>query len=239
MKLAGKKVVVLGGSSGMGLGIASASADEGADVIIASRSAQKLAQAQAQLQRDIQALTVDLGDEASVQACITRIGALDHLVITGGRTTFGAFLDLDTATAREDFDITFWGKYHAAKCGAPHIRPGGSIIFISGVYSHRPSPDAVVAAASLSAIESLGRALALALSPIRVNTIAPGLIDTPLIRQSLPPEEQEGFFAAVAKQLPSQCVGEPADIAQAALFLMTTPFITGSTLIVDGGGSLT
>ena len=239
MQLAGKKVVVIGGSSGIGFGIARGSAEAGADLVIASRSAQKLAQAQAQLQENVQVLQVDLVDEGSVQSLIRQVGAIDHLVITGGRPTEVAFLELATSRAREDFEVNFWGKYYAARYAAPLIRPGGSIIFISGAYARKPNAQAVVTVASFSAIEGLSRALALALSPIRVNTIAPGIIDTPLVMPDLPPAEREGVFASIAQRLPSKSVGQPADIAQAALFLMTTPFMTGSTIRVDGGYTIT
>ena len=239
MKLAGKKVVVIGGSSGIGLGIALGSAEAGAEIIIDSRSIEKLERAQTQFHGNTQALLVDLADEFSVQSLISQVGAMDHLVLTGAPPKHGAFLELAISTAREDFEVNFWGKYYAARYSAPHIRPGGSIIFISGAYTRKPNPDAVVSVASLSAIEALGRALALALSPIRVNTIAPGLIDTPMVMPDLPPAQRAETLASIAQQFPSKSFGQPADVAQAALFLMTTSFMTGTTIRVDGGYTIT
>jgi len=235
MILDDKKVVVIGGSSGIGLGIARASVDEGADTVIASRSSQKLEAARRQLGDNVQTVTVDLADESSIIALMAEIGAFDHLVITGGRTTNGAFLELASDIAREDFDINFWGKYNATKYAAPHIRQGGSITFISGVYGRKPSPNAVVTAASVSATDSLGRALAVALSPIRVNTIAPGLVDTPMVMPAASEEEREDFFKSVGQNWPAKTVGIPENFGQVAVLCMTNPFISGSTIYVDGG----
>ena len=235
MTLDGKKVVVIGGSSGIGLGIAEASVTAGAITVIASRSSEKLDAASKHIGGDVQTFTVDLVDEKSIEALMAEIGEFDHLVISGGRSTSGPFLELASEIAREDFEINFWGKYNAAKYSASQIRTGGSITFISGVYSRKPSANAVVTAASVSATESLGRALAVAVAPIRVNTIAPGLVDTPMVMPDASAEERAAFFESIAEILPSNTVGTPENIAQAAMLLMTNPFMTGSTIFIDGG----
>jgi len=235
MNLEGKKVVVIGGSSGIGLGIAQASAVAGANVVIASRSADKLKAATEAINGQVQSYTVDLADEENVGNLMTQIGALDHLLITGGRSTFGPFLELASETARADFEVNFWGKYNAARYGAPNVQKGGTITFISGAYGRKPSADAVVSAASVSATDSLARALAVALAPIRVNSIAPGLINTPLVMPDATEQERKEFFESVTNYYPADVVGQPEDIAQVALMLMTNPFMTGATIHVDGG----
>lgn len=235
MLLDEKKIVILGGSSGIGLGIAKVAVDAGGEVLIASRSIQKLESAKKQLGDNAQFCSVDLADEQSIADLMAEAGAFDHLVVTGGQTTSGAFLELALNIAKEDFEINFWGKYNAAKYGAAQIRAGGSITFISGVYSRKPNANAVVTAASVSATESLGRALAVALSPTRVNTIAPGLVDTPMIMPEVPEDERTRILENIGDSLPGKTIGKPEDIAQMALMVMTNRFLTGSTLFIDGG----
>ena len=127
MSVAGKKIVIVGGSSGIGLATAKAAASEKAEVIIASRSEDKLRRARNQIQGNVEALTVNVMDETSVRTFFDKVGAFDHLSTPGSEATMGLFLELDTQAARKAFDSKFWGQYHAAKYGAPHIRPGGSI----------------------------------------------------------------------------------------------------------------
>lgn len=238
MNLDQKKVLIIGGSSGMGLGIAKESATAGAELHIASRSAKKLAAAAEQIPGDVQTHTVDLTDETSIAALMAEIGALDHLVITGGYVATGPFLEFPEDGARKLHEVLFWGKYHAAKYAAPIIREGGSITFISGIYSHKATADAVALASSLGAVEALGRALAIALAPTRVNNITPGMVDTPQVLPGAPKEDHDAFLASIASYLPTKTVGTPQDIAQLALVLMTNPFMTGSTVLIDGGYSL-
>lgn len=235
MNLEGKKVVVIGGSSGIGLGIAQASAVAGANVVIASRSVGKLKAASKIIDGRVQSFSVDLANEEAVSSMMAKIGALDHLIVSGGRSTSGPFLELASETAREDFEINFWGKYNAARYGAPNIQKGGTITFISGALGRKPSGNAVVTAASVSATDSLARALAVALAPIRVNSIAPGFIDTPNFMPDATEPERKKAIDSFTSYWPADGVGQPEDIAQVALMLMTNPFMTGATIYVDGG----
>jgi len=238
MILYNKEVLVIGGSSGIGLGIAQMAAQEGANVHIASRSADKLAEASQKILGGCETHTVDLTDETTIAALMEEVGYLDHLLISGGHVSTGSFLEVPTDVARKQLEVIFWGKYLAAKYAAPRFAQGGSLTFISGIYSHKPSPDAVILAASLSAVEGLGRALAVALAPLRVNSLAPAMVDTPLVMPDATPEERAGFLASIAGYLPVKTVGTPQDIAQLALVLMTNPFMTGSTTLIDGGYTL-
>jgi len=149
----------------------------------------------------------------------------------------GPFLKMDTVKARAAFDSKFWGQYHAARYGAPHIRNGGSIIFFAGIWSQRPVPGGSVVTAINSAVEGLGRALATELAPIRVNTVSPGIVDTP-IWSGMAEEEKEAMFKGIAATLPVGRVGRPEEIAQTVLYLMSNGFTTGNTLYVDGGATL-
>ncbi len=237
MRFQGKKIVVIGGSSGMGLATARAAAAEGARVIIASRSEEKLRQAQAQIQGSVEGLTINVMEEGSVKAFFDRVGEFDHLTTPGSEAVLGPFLSLDTQAARKAFDSKFWGQYQAAKYGAPKIRTGGSITFFAGIWSQRPIPKASVVAAINSAIEGLGRALAMELAPIRVNTVSPGIVDTPLYA-GMAPDRREAMFKEAAASIPAKRIAKPEEIAQTVLYLMSNGYTTGSTLYVDGGATL-
>jgi len=237
MKFQGKRIVIVGGSSGMGLATAKAAAAEGARVVIASRSEEKLRKAEAQIQGKVEVFTVNVMDEQSVKALFDAVGEFDHLATPGNEAVMGRFLELDTRAARAAFDSKFWGQYHSARYGAPKMPPGGSITFFAGAYSQKPTPGASVVTAINSAVEGLGRALAVELSPIRVNVISPGVVDTPLYGR-MPEEKRAAMFNTVASSLPAKRIGKPEDIAQTVLYLMGNGFTTGSTLYVDGGYTL-
>jgi NAD(P)-dependent dehydrogenase (short-subunit alcohol dehydrogenase family) len=234
MLFAHKRLVIIGGSSGMGLATAIAATAAGARVVIASRSREKLEKARAEIGGDTEALHLDIRDEAAIQAFFDQVGEFDHLTTPGSEAAGGPFLTRDSAAVRTDFDSKFWGQYLAAKYGAPLIRPGGSIVFFSGIFSQRPSAGVSGVAAINSAIEGLARALAVELAPIRVNAVSPGLVDTPIF-DHMPKEAREEMFQRFAAAAPVRRVGRPEEIAQAVLHLMANPFTTGTTLFVDGG----
>jgi NAD(P)-dependent dehydrogenase (short-subunit alcohol dehydrogenase family) len=234
MLFAQKRLVIIGGSSGMGLATAIAATAAGARVVIASRSSEKLETARRKIGGDTDALTLDVQDEAAVEAFFDQVGEFDHLTTPGNQAAGGPFLTRDTSEVRADFGSKFWGQYMAAKYGAPLIRPGGSIVFFSGIYSQRPSAGVSGIAAINSAIEGLVRALAVELAPIRVNAVSPGLVDTPIF-DDMPKEVKNELFQSFAAAAPVKRVGRPEEIAQAVLHLMANPFITGTTLFVDGG----
>ena len=237
MNLEEKRIVIIGGSSGIGLATAKAAAAKGARVVIASRSPEKLRKAATGIQEKVEIFTVDVTSEESVKAFFDAVGDFDHLATPGNEAVRGPFLELDSRKARAAFDSKFWGQYHAAKYGTPKLHAGGSITLFAGAYSQRPTPGASVVAAINSAIEGLGRALAVELSPIRVNVISAGVVDTPLYA-GLEEEKRAAMFKAVASSLPVKRIGKPEDIAQMVLFLMDNGFTTGNTFFIDGGYTL-
>jgi len=238
MTLESKVVVVLGGSSGMGLATARAAAAEGAQVVITGRSQEKLTAANAQLPAGSRSAALDVADEAGMRSLFEQLGHVDHLFTTAGSVTLGAGLAAaDTEKLRPAMDTRFWGSLYAAKYAAAHMKDGGSITFMSGVSAWRPRPGASVGAASCGAIEAFARSLAIELAPIRVNTIQPGFIDTPLIDE-LVGERKRDLIAMQSARLPVKRIGTPEDIADAVLFLMKNGFVTGITLTVDGGHTL-
>ena len=237
MSLDNTTVVVLGGSSGIGLATARAAQAAGAHVIITGRSSARLTSASAQLAGGAQTRQLDATDENATRDFFASLTSLDHVFITAGELVLDSKLAPTTSALHPALDTRFWGALYAAKYAAPKIRAGGSITFMSGTASRRPLPGAAVATASCGAVDAFARALALDLAPIRVNTIQPGYVDTPLFDGIFGADRDEILAAAGAK-LPVGRIGRPEEIADAVLFLMRNGYVTGINLVVDGGGVL-
>ena len=237
MSLINKMVVVLGGSSGMGLATAKAAKADGARVVIAGRSRERLQAARAVLGDEVRTVALDVGDEIGTRALFSELGPVDHVFITAGAVLFDPKLAPDAASVRPALDTRFWGAFNAAKFAAANMSAGGSITFTSGTAAMRPIRGASVAGASCGAVEAFARSLAVDLAPIRVNTIQPGLIDTPFLDTL--GERRSAIIAEYSRRLPVGRVGRTEDVANAVLFLMKNGFVTGITLTVDGGGVLT
>jgi NAD(P)-dependent dehydrogenase (short-subunit alcohol dehydrogenase family) len=238
MSLEGKRIVVLGGSSGIGLATAQAAAWEGASLVIASSQQARVNAALAKLPKGAEGHAVDVGDPDAMQALFARLGGFDHLVFTAGEAlALGSLADTDPAAAQAFFRVRYWGAYFAAKYGAGSIRPGGSIVFTSGTAGRRPRSGWALGASICTAMEGLTRALAVELAPIRVNVVLPGLVKTPLWAGMAEPD-REALYQAAAKRLPVGHAGEAAEIAQTYLYLMRQSYGTGQSIVVDGGGLL-
>ena len=237
MTLKNSLVVILGGSTGIGLATARAAKAEGAQVIVTGRSTEKLQRAQAELGSDARTVVLDVADEEGTRHFFQGLAKVDHVFITAGTLIADKKLAPDSDTLRPAMDTRFWGALYAAKYAAPKIATGGSITFMSGVAAWRPLEGAAVASASCGAVEAFARALALDLAPIRVNTIEPGYVDTPLLDSLLGAKKGE-ILAAAAARLPVKRIGTAEDVADAVLFLMKNGYVTGITLTIDGGHTL-
>ncbi|HTJ95278.1 MAG TPA: SDR family oxidoreductase [Pararobbsia sp.] len=231
----GKQVLVVGGSSGIGEAAAKAFAARGAAVTIVSRNEGKLKSAAAQIGGNVKTVVLDTGDAQAVEAFFAAEGAFDHIVISAAQTATGPIRKLTLDEARNAMDSKFWGAYRIAR--AAKFNEGGSLTFVSGFLSVRPSKTSVLQGAINAAVEALSRGLALELSPVRVNTVSPGLIATPLWSK-LSDDARDSMFEGAAAKLPAQRVGQPEDVANAIVYLASTPFATGSTVLVDGGGAI-
>ena len=238
MSLNDKQIIVLGGTSGIGLAVAQAAAAEGAHVMIASSSDARVSEALATMPSGAEGRTVDLTDAAAVEAFFAALRVFDHLIYTAGESLqLEPIAKSDVARARRFFELRYWGAFTAAKWAHSCIRPGGSIVFTSGVAGARPGPGWSVAASICSAMEGLTRALALELAPVRVNIVSPGVVKTPLWRE-MTDEARTSLFGTEARRLPVGHVAEPQEIAAGYLYLMSQTFVTGQVLTIDGGGLL-
>jgi len=236
--LKNKKVLVLGGSSGLGLATAQAAAVEGAEIIIVSSNQQRIDTALQTLPNNSRGFSVDLADEGAIQAFFSHIGNFDHLVYTAGENISMSMLeDTEVDQGKDFFTIRFWGAFAAIKYGKKWINAGGSINLMSGNFGQRPAKGYSLGATICGAMDAFTKAMAVELAPIRVNNIAAGIIDTNLW-SNLSEEERSGFFTHLENTLLLKRVGEPEDIAQAFVYLMKQTYTTGQSLIVDGGAVL-
>ena len=230
-----KRVVILGGSSGIGLAVAEQAESQGAKVVIASSNSERVENALQSLGRNAQGHTVDLSDERAIETLFGSLGMFDHLVFTAGdRLLLENLADTDLKQARQAFELRYWAALAAVKYASKNIRKGGSIVLTTGVAGQRPHKGWVVVASVCGTIEALTRALALELAPIRVNAVSPEMVRTNLWQNMTEPE-RERLYESVGNNLPVGRVGEAHDIAQAYLFLMQEEFSTGQTLVIDGG----
>lgn len=230
MLLVGKKVVVVGGSSGIGLATAEFSKNEGAEVTVASRNAERLKTAVQKF--DATAIQADVTSDESIANLFQKCGPVDHVVVTAAQLRTGPFKTVSMEDVRATMESKFWGAWRVAR--SANIRAGGSLTLVSGYLSIRPRPGAAIVGAVNGALESLTRGLALELAPTRVNTVSPGTIDTP-IRSSMPEATRRDMLAKTAAGLPVGRVGEGKDIAQQIITFMTNRFATGSVVYIDGG----
>ncbi|HEY1164236.1 MAG TPA: SDR family oxidoreductase [Chitinophaga sp.] len=238
MALTGKKVIVLGGSSGIGLATAKAAAEEGAQLSIVSGNRERIDQALKELPAGAEGHAVDLANEAAIKAFFAAAGNFDHLVYTAGENiSLGDISETEVAAARNFFNIRYWGALATVKYAASHINAGGSINLIGGIASPRPGRGWGIAASICAAMEGFTRAMAIELAPIRVNLVAPGVVRTNLWN-SLSATDREQLYTSVGNSLPLKRIGAAEDIALSYIYLMKQQFATGQVLVVDGGAVL-
>jgi NAD(P)-dependent dehydrogenase (short-subunit alcohol dehydrogenase family) len=234
MSLSGQRVVVIGGTSGIGHAVARAALDAGAAVHIGSSSAERLEAALARLGDGAGGSLIDVREEPSVEAFFASSGPLDHLVFSAGdwtrrKTQIGPKFDL--ADAKASFDTRFWGALLAIKHALTQLATNGSITLTSGLYAHRPAKGTSLTTALTGATEHLIKGLAIDLAPIRVNVVTAGFIDTEAWA-GLTDEMKQGVTAHYPLARP----GLPAEVAEAYLYFMRAGYTTGQVSIVDGGG---
>lgn len=235
MKLKEQRVIVIGGSSGIGLEVARQANFSGAQVTIASRSQEKLDAARAAIGEGVNAVQIDVLSDDSVRAAFDKTGVVDHVVFTPPGGTVGKIREMDTAAALAGLDQKVIAAVRTVKYAK--IADNGSLTFITGQFARRPLPGMVMGAVVNGAIDVLGKGLAVELAPLRVNMISPGVIDTPL-HARLPEEMRTNMFKTAAQRLPVGRVGRPEDIATMAVEVMTNSFLTGAIIEIDGGANV-
>ena len=232
-----KTVLVIGRGSGLARAVALAARDAGARVVAAGRQQEAL-EAAYDGEPGIVTEAVDLTDEDSIAALGKRLDSVDHVVSTASARARGRVADLDRDALRLSFDTKVIGPLMLAKHLAPRMNEGGSFVIFSGVAAAKIAIGTLGVAITNAAADTLARSLALELAPIRVNAISPGVIDTGAW-DAFGEQGKADYFAGIAARNPAQRIGTTDDIAAGVLFAMTSTFLTGQTLHIDGGEPLT
>ncbi len=208
-----------------------------ADYIVSSNQT-RVDEALAVLPGNAKGYAVDLGNEMAICDFFEQLGSFDHLIFTAGeKLLLGKLADISSSAVQEAFQLRFLGALNAVKYGSKNILPGGSVVLTTGIAGLRPQAGWAAGASICGAMESLTRALAVELAPIRVNAVSPGFVKTNLW-SDMAATDREAMYQQVAKSLPVQRVGEAEDIAQTYLYLMREGFSTGQIIVVDGGAVL-
>jgi NAD(P)-dependent dehydrogenase (short-subunit alcohol dehydrogenase family) len=239
VRLAGQRIVVVGGASGIGLAVAQAAHAEGASLGLVGRTRERVEAAMRAVGRNASSATADARDPAAIAEAFSRWAPIDHLVVTTSASASALGVqkpmrEMPLSGARAFFDGKLWAQYTAAQTVLPRLARDGSITFTSGAASRRSLPNHTVVAASNGAIEAMARQLAREIAPQRVNVVSPGLTATG-VYDRLPDAERESFFAKVTGRLPIPRPAAPSEIAAAYLFVMTATYLTGAVIDVDGG----
>lgn len=231
----GKRVIIIGGTSGIGLETATRAAGQGAAVTVLGRDPAKFDGARA---RGLQPAELDAGDQVAVMAYFADCGAFDHLVIcASGAAGAGPFRQLPLEDLRKGFDGKFWPQLNALQAALQSIQASGSVTLVSAISSRALQPGTSGLAAINAALEAMVPILASELRPLRINAVAPGVIETPWWDR-VPEDERRVLFDQMAAAVPAGRVGRPEDIAEVILLLMNNTFITGSIIDCDGGWKL-
>lgn len=230
MDVKGRKAVVFGGTSGIGLAAARQLAELGAEVVAISRDPSKAGDPGDGIRLE----QCDVRDEAALQALFDKLAPFDILIsaATGGRRAAGPFLEMDMAGFRGSFD-KMWGYANVVRYGAPHLAEHGSIVLVSGAPARRTKPGQIALAAVGGAVEAFARGVARELAPRRINVVSPGTIDTPMV--NLTGDERRQAYDRMVKNNLVPRPGTADEVAQGIVFAVTNDFVTGTTIDVDGG----
>jgi NAD(P)-dependent dehydrogenase (short-subunit alcohol dehydrogenase family) len=240
MSFDGQRVVIVGGSAGIGEAAAGAFAESGARVVITGRAKERLDQAAQRIGQPVEVRELDATDGAAVSEFFGSAGRVDHLVLAAspGAVGSGPFADLAGAALRQAFDGKFFAYVSVLQAALPAMSADGSVTIVSAVSARAAYPGAAGLAAVNGALEALVPPLAVELAPLRINAVSPGVIDTQWW-DVLPDEQRAAFFSSVAAASPARRVGTPQDVAGAIVYLAGAGFVTGTVLECAGGANLT
>ncbi len=229
MDVAGKKALVFGGTSGIGLATAEKLRDQGAEVVAVSRSPEKASEIEG-----IRLAGADVRDRERLGELFAEEGPFDILITaaTGGERAAGPFLQMDLDGYQASFD-KLWGYANVVRLGAEHVSENGCIVLVSGSPARRAKPGQAALASVGGAVEQFVRAVAGELAPKRINVVSPGMIATPMFGPDSD-QRQNMLAGATAKNLIPRA-GTPEEVADGILFVVQNDFVTGTTVDVDGG----
>jgi len=231
----GQAVIIMGGSSGIGLATARLAAEAGASVIITGRDRERLREAVASLPPGVIGETVDATDQAALQAFYASVGTFHHVVLSissGGGA--GPFATMEIAGLRRAIEGKLVAQLQAAQAALKHIDGRGSITFVTAASARAAFPGTAGLAAINGGLNATVATLALELKPLRVNAVSPGIVDTP-IWERWPAEQRTAMLTREAQALPVGRIGTAAEVAAAILLLLSNGFITGAIIDCDGG----
>lgn len=238
MSLAQQRIVIVGGSNGMGLAAAQNLAGLQADVFIVGRSREKLDLALSTIQGRAIGYVADFTDPEALDALFQRVGRIDHLVLAASsNVAWGPFSSTPASAVKAALEGKLLGYWQSLQAALPYLRSDGSVVMLSGTASRTAMPGTAGLAAVNGAITQMAQTLSKELAPLRVNVVSPGLVDTPAY-DGLPRDAKAGMFAAAAASLPVGRTGTSEDVAQAIVYLLGNGFTTGAILDVDGGARM-
>jgi NAD(P)-dependent dehydrogenase (short-subunit alcohol dehydrogenase family) len=238
MKLQGKKIVVIGASQGIGFETSRLLVQNGATVIMVSKTKEKIDNAAKTIGQNAISKTLDFTNELEVKSFFSNIGTIDHLVcVAASNSVWGKFNEIETSALQNAFNSKFFGYFYCAKHALPVLSKNGSIVFVIAGSARKAIPGTTGLAAVNGAILAMGKTMAAELGPIRVNMVSPGIIDTPYY-DWMKNEQKQVLFKQMAERLPLGRIGQPEEIAHSIIMLLENDFMTGAVIDVDGGGSL-
>lgn len=232
--LAGQRVVVVGGSSGIGLETARHARAEGAEVVLTGRNREKLDKAAAEVGASDSA-AFDATDPKALKSFFDGVPApIDHIMVTAGHPNYGPLLDMDADEVRDSLSDHLVLALEVARGTLGKINPGGTMLFMGSTGAKRVEKDSGISSAAAAALAPFAAALALELAPVRVNLINAGFVDTPL-SASLLKDQLDERRGQLRSTLPIARVVTADDIADLAVDLMANTAVTGAAFDIDGG----
>lgn len=232
-----KKIIVIGGSSGIGKAVAEMASEWGNQVILTSRSLERAEATARAIGSSAIGRALDISDEAQVQAFFEPTAEIDHIYIAAGGTKLGPLTEGKLEEHMGAFNTRLLGSLQVVRAAINKMNPGGSFVFTGGVSTDRPISGAWVSGLGTAAAEQLARVLVMEFPDFRFNAVSPGYTDTPMW-DTIMGEHKDQLLADIAAKIPVKKIATPAEVAAAVLFLMSNASINGETIHIDGGSRL-